>query len=237
MFDTETTGIDQANDHVVQLASVIYLEGDTKSAATYESLANPGKPIPPDAAAVHGISDQQVADKPMSMEVVHTWWRHVQELAAEYDADIVLAAHNAAFDVPMVQKYFSEPWPTVPVICTLKTARRVDPLAENHKLTTLVAKHHKLNTELQKHAHDALADVWMASFLLEHYLKTLKMSVKQMAAWLNELQILKTVPFGKHKGNPFDRLPPGSLRWFVNQPGMDADIVHTARMYLRVHGQ
>ena len=236
-FDTETTGIDKATDHVVQLASVIYPEGNSAVAATFESLANPGKPIPSDAAAVHGISDQQVADKPSSMEVVHTWWRHVNELAAEYDANIVLVAHNAPFDVPMVQKYFGEGWPGVPVVCILKTARRVDPLAQNHKLTTLVAHHHKLDNELYKKAHDALADVWMASMLLEHYLKSLKLSAMDLANWLNELQLLKIVPFGKHKGLPFDKIPPGSLRWFTNQPGMDADIVHTARTYLRTHGQ
>lgn len=232
VFDTETTGLSFSDDHVVQLASAMYPEGEPEAACTFESLANPGKPIPSGAAMVHGISDEQVAHKPSSQEVASIWWRHVQDLAEEYSAKVVLAAHNSSFDVRMMAKYFGPEWPGVPVICTMRTARRLEPFAANHKLTTLVTHHHKLDDELHKKAHDALADVWMATMLLEFYLKRMGHSAEQMANWSSTPELLKVMPFGKHKGVPFDKLPPSSMRWLVNQPDMDPDVRYTALRYL-----
>lgn len=57
-FDLETTGLDVNNDRIVSLAA-IKLQPDG-SRQSLELLLNPGRPIPLEAAAVHGISDDQV---------------------------------------------------------------------------------------------------------------------------------------------------------------------------------
>jgi DNA polymerase III epsilon subunit-like protein len=234
-LDTETTGLDHVQDHVIQLASVSYVAGDTSSACAYEAKANPGIPIPLEASNVHGVFDKDVQGLPPSKDVVRNWWSLILSQAAEHGAEVVAVAHNAGFDVPMLAKYFDDAnWPNVPVICTLRTARRLDPLADNHKLTTLVTRY-KLSTDLQEKAHDALADVWMAALLLEHYIKDTDKSINELAEWLSVPEMLTLVPFGKNKGLPFSNVAPSSLRWFLRQPGMDPDVVHTASTILRAY--
>jgi DNA polymerase III epsilon subunit-like protein len=57
-FDLETTGLDVNNDRIVSLAA-IKLQPDG-SRQSFELLLNPGRPIPLEASAVHGISDDEV---------------------------------------------------------------------------------------------------------------------------------------------------------------------------------
>ena len=62
VIDLETTGTDIRTDRIVEI-SVIRVDpcGDREHRTR---RINPGVPIPPDATAVHGISDADVADQP-----------------------------------------------------------------------------------------------------------------------------------------------------------------------------
>lgn len=232
VFDTETDGLNRHTNHVVQLASVSYLAGSPAYAWTFEALANPGRPINPEVSAIHGIYDVDVQDKPPPGEVVQQWWAEITLLARELNADMVLVAHNIGFDVPMTRKYFAHEWPEVPQLCTLKLARTLYPDAPNHKLTTLVRDYHKLDDELHKDAHNAVADVWMAALLLEHYQKVTGKSVLELAEEGKKFQLLRTMPFGKHKGTDFSKLPVSYLRWLTAAMEPGSDIYRTALYYL-----
>jgi len=60
-FDLETTGLDLKNDRIVELAFIkVTPQGDVLER---ERRFNPGIPIPPEATAVHGITDADVADE------------------------------------------------------------------------------------------------------------------------------------------------------------------------------
>lgn len=61
-FDTETTGVDCVKDRIVSLAAC-KISPDATEESFYQ-LINPQMPIPPDATAVHGITDEMVKDKP-----------------------------------------------------------------------------------------------------------------------------------------------------------------------------
>ncbi len=61
-FDLETTGTDIQRDRVVQIA-LVRLEPDGRR-QIFRSLVHPGRAIPPEATAVHGISDADVAAAP-----------------------------------------------------------------------------------------------------------------------------------------------------------------------------
>ncbi len=87
-LDTETTGTDARVDRIIEVGIVIGVAGTIT--AKHSWLINPGIPIPQESTDVHGISDDQVADKPAFAEVA---------------ADIVNAfrnalpaAYNAEFD-------------------------------------------------------------------------------------------------------------------------------------------
>ena len=60
-FDLETTGTDVQSDRVVELGYVKLTPND-EEIATGCFYVNPGIPIPPEATAVHGITDEEVAD-------------------------------------------------------------------------------------------------------------------------------------------------------------------------------
>ncbi|HVY44929.1 MAG TPA: 3'-5' exonuclease, partial [Minicystis sp.] len=87
-IDTETTGRDPAVDRLVEVGIVLGKGGVVFERRSW--LVNPGCPIPPETTAVHGIKDEDVADKPAFAEIAH------EILAALGDA--IPAAYNAAFD-------------------------------------------------------------------------------------------------------------------------------------------
>lgn len=61
-FDLETTGLSVHNDRIVELALIrVSPGGDVLERVR---RFNPGVPIPPEAADVHGIRDEDVADEP-----------------------------------------------------------------------------------------------------------------------------------------------------------------------------
>lgn len=66
-FDTETTGVNVGSDRIVSI-SVLKLnpDGSTDGKST---LINPTIPIPKEASAVHGITDEMVKDKPTFKQI------------------------------------------------------------------------------------------------------------------------------------------------------------------------
>ena len=92
-FDLETTGINITNDRIVEMA-VLKLNPDGTQEEKFW-LVNPEIPIPAEAAAVHGITDEKIADAPT-----------FKQLAAEISAFIIhcdLAGFNSdRFDIPLL---------------------------------------------------------------------------------------------------------------------------------------
>jgi DNA polymerase-3 subunit epsilon len=90
IFDTETTGLDpRTGDRMVEIGC-IEMVNRIATGATFHAYFNPGRSMPAEAEAVHGLSDTFLADKPSFSERVH-------ELL-EFIADSPLIAHNAGFD-------------------------------------------------------------------------------------------------------------------------------------------
>jgi DNA polymerase-3 subunit epsilon len=93
VLDTETTGLDPGLGHEIIEVACVTLDGG-EIGETWSTLVNPGRSIPPDAAAVHGITDLMVQDAPGPAVV-----------AAELErrcAGLPLVFHNAAFDLPFL---------------------------------------------------------------------------------------------------------------------------------------
>jgi DNA polymerase-3 subunit epsilon len=61
-FDTETTGVDTSKDRIIELSTTKFFPDGKKEVKT--KRFNPTIPIPPEASAVHGILDIDVADEP-----------------------------------------------------------------------------------------------------------------------------------------------------------------------------
>ena len=98
-FDLETTGIDPQRDKIVEIAVVRVDPGGATAGKTRR--INPERPIPPDATAVHGIRDEDVAGAPA--------FRQVARGILDFLADSDLAGFNIRrFDVPLLDREFRD---------------------------------------------------------------------------------------------------------------------------------
>jgi DNA polymerase-3 subunit epsilon len=90
VFDTETTGLSPAGgDRMVEIGCV-EMFNRCETGRTFHSYFNPGRPMPSEAEAVHGLSDRFLSDKPSFHE-------RCEELL-DFIADSPMVAHNAGFD-------------------------------------------------------------------------------------------------------------------------------------------
>jgi len=90
VLDTETTGLDPLRgDRLVEIGCIELLNS-IPSGHTFHRYLNPQRDIPAEAFAVHGLSAEFLADKPMFEEIA-------EELLA-FLGDAPLVIHNASFD-------------------------------------------------------------------------------------------------------------------------------------------
>ena len=93
VFDLETTGINVSKDRIVEICILKVNPDASRESKTW--LVNPGMPIPAEASAVHGISDEDVAAAPSFKELAPK----IMEMIAGTD----LAGFNSnRFDVPLL---------------------------------------------------------------------------------------------------------------------------------------
>jgi DNA polymerase III subunit epsilon len=90
VFDTETTGLNPAGgDRMVEIGC-IEIVNRVETGRHFHAYFNPGRDMPFEAEAVHGLSTIFLSDKPPFAE-------KAQELL-DFIADSPLVAHNASFD-------------------------------------------------------------------------------------------------------------------------------------------
>ena len=92
-FDLETTGIDIGKDRIVEISILKVFPNGNKESKTW--LVNPTIPIPPQTTAVHGITDDKVANEPTFKELAAQVYTMIK------DSD--LAGFNSdRFDIPLL---------------------------------------------------------------------------------------------------------------------------------------
>jgi DNA polymerase-3 subunit epsilon len=102
VLDTETTGLNPARDKMVELA-MLRVQVDRRTGQpvgamqVYNGLEDPGMPMPDEARAVTGITDDMLRGQRLDDAQVH---------AMLAGADLVIA-HNAGFDRPFVEARFA----------------------------------------------------------------------------------------------------------------------------------
>jgi DNA polymerase-3 subunit epsilon len=90
VFDTETTGLSPVNgDRIVEIGCV-EMFNRCETGRHFHSYFNPGRPMPSEAEAVHGLSDRFLSDKPIFADVC-------EDLIA-FIGESPMIAHNASFD-------------------------------------------------------------------------------------------------------------------------------------------
>ena len=161
VFDLETTGVSCSSDAVVEISAIKVIGGEVVDEFTM--LVNPGRPIPYNASAVNGITDDMVKDSPFFEEVLSDF--------LEFVGDAVLVGHNIhTFDMKFLYRDAERFWGKTignDYIDTLQIARMYLPQLSHHKLVDL-AEYYKISTD---GAHRALNDCRMNQIVFEHLAK------------------------------------------------------------------
>jgi len=96
VLDTETTGFHAyGGDEVVSIA-MMEMRALEPSGREFHSLVDPGRPIPAESTAIHGIRDADVRGCPAIVELV--------DPVLEFIHGAVLVGHHIAFDIRFLNK-------------------------------------------------------------------------------------------------------------------------------------
>ncbi len=223
-FDLETTGLKIATDRIVEI-SLVKVNLDN-SAVTLTHRVNPTIPIPPEVTAIHGITYNDIKDKPTFSEIAH----ELNQFLTNCD----MAGYNSnRFDVPLLVEEFYR----AEVKFEIKGRRFVDVQNIFHKMeprTLKAAYKFYCNKELIN-AHSSEADTLATYEVLKSQLdkyedvdhtdkegKTTKPIINDVKA-LSEFSFLsknadlvghiifnekniEVFNFGKHKGKPVETI-------------------------------
>ncbi len=240
-FDLETTGIKIGRDRIVQIGIVRLLVDGTRT--SYQTLVNPGIPIPAEATAVHGITDADVADAPALEDVA----REVLDELVGCD----LAGFNCLrFDIPFLAEELhrvGRDWDSsaLRVVDVQRIYHKMEPRNLGAALKYYCGREHE-------GAHDALADVQATADVLLAQLERYPDALQGDVAFLGELSgdrqrspdaagKLKfddkgnvCLSFGKYQGWTLENIgrnDPGYLQWLMTKaelPGSTLSVMRNA---------
>ena len=223
-FDLETTGLNIASDRIVEISIVKIMPNGDKEIKT--KLLNPTIPIAKEAAAIHGITYNDVKDK--------ATFKDVASELNEFIEGCDLAGYNSnRFDIPLLAEEFLR----VNIDFNVANRKLIDVQNIFHKMEqrTLVAAYKFYCNKDLTDAHSAEADTTATYEILEAQVEKYS-DLKNDTAFLSEFsQMNKNVDllgrftydennvevfnFGKHKGKPVLHVlekEPGYYNWMMN---------------------
>lgn len=164
VLDTETTGLEHSQGHRLIEVGCVELIDRKLTGRRYHQYVNPEREIDAGAIAVHGITNEQLADKPLFAQIADDL------LAFIGSAELII--HNAPFDLGFLNSEFgrlgrgTQPIERLcGIVDTLVMARQRHPGQKNN-LDALCGRYDVDNS--QRDLHGALLD---AEILADVYLR------------------------------------------------------------------
>lgn len=241
-FDIEATGLNISYDRIVELCYLKVYPNGNEEAKTLRF--NPGIPISPEASAVNGITDEEVADCPAFQEMA-------AELAEVFETSDIAGFNSNHFDIPLLAEEFIR----AGVNFDISGCRLIDVQTIYHKMErrNLAAAYKFYCNKDLENAHTALADTQatyeVLQAQLDRYSDELVNDVDFLATFsrrnnnvdfagriiYNEAGV-ETINFGKYKGQPAAevlRRDPGYLSWILQGDFTQ----NTKQTFLRINEQ
>ena len=237
-LDLETTGLSTVSDRIIELAIIrISPQGDVLEAVR---RFNPGIPISPDASAVHGITDEDVADEP-------PFAARAKALAELLEPCDLGGFNIRRFDLPLLLAEFKR----AGVTFSVQGRRLLDSQVIFHReepRNLSAAARFYLSREHEE-AHTALGDIRTTAAVLSAQLQKypdLPRTPDGLHAYCDEVSPFLTewdqwfyrrdgefvFRRGKHKGEPLGKVAataPDYLQWMLGAEDMDEEVLSTVR--------
>ena len=210
VVDLETTGGSPASCAITEIGAVKVRGGERLG--EFQTLVNPGMPIPAFISVLTGISDSMVASAPRVGTAVSAF--------LEFAGDAVLVAHNAPFDVGFLKAACAasdREWPGNRVLDTARLARQVVTRDEapNCKLASLARVFRATTTPDHRALSDARATVDVLHGMLERLGNLGVRSFDELATFSSRVSPAQRAK--RHLAEGLPRLP-GVYR-FVDERG------------------
>ncbi len=237
VFDLETTGIDPAEDRIVEIAVLRIEPGGGRESRTRR--INPERPIPPPATAIHGIRDEDVRDAPTFRQIA-------RGLLDFLDGADLCGFNVVRFDLPLLERELRE----CGLDLGLDGRRVIDAMMIFHRKERrdLTAAVRFFLDREHSTAHSAESDVAVTAEVLEAQLaryEDLPRGVAGLDAWIRRVPAdavdargkfvwqdgEAVFGFGKYKGRSLREIAerqPDYLQWIV-----ESDFPDDARELVR----
>lgn len=223
-FDLETTGVNITTDRIVEISVLKVFPNGNEERKTWR--VNPEIPIPKEVTAIHGISDDDVADKPIFKELAKEVYNMIK------DSD--LGGFNSnRFDIPLL----AEEMLRAEVDFDMKNRQAIDVQTIFHKMEqrTLSAAYKFYCDKNLEDAHSAEADTNATYEVLKAQITKydeLENNTKFLAEFSSRKKFAdfagfivynkkgeECFSFGKHKGKLVTEVlekEPGYFGWVLN---------------------
>ncbi len=211
VVDLETTGGSPHSCEITEIGAVKVRGGELLG--EFQTLVNPGVPIPPFISVLTGISDSMVSTAPRLGTVLPAFLEFT-------GADSVLVAHNAPFDVGFLKAACAvtgHEWPGPRVLDTARLARQVVTRDEapNCKLSSLARLFRAGTTPDHRALSDARATVDVLHGMLERLGNLGVRSLDELATFSSRVSPQQRAK--RHLAEPLPHLP--GVYQFVDDRG------------------
>lgn len=237
-LDLETTGLNPGKDRILELAVIrVSPNGDVEERVR---RFHPGIPIPSEATAVHGITDDDIAQEP-------SFAARAKAIADFLDSCDLAGFNLRRFDLPMLLAEFRRSG----VPFSVQGRRLVDVQTIFHReepRDLSAAARFYLGRE-HKDAHSALGDIRTTAAVLAAQLQRyphLPRDLDGLHAYCDEVSPFQTplerwfrigeggLVFrrGKHRGRPLGQVAseePDYLRWMLGADEMEEEVLRAVR--------
>lgn len=165
-FDTETTGLNSSRDRIVEIGAVLFENG--VPAKTFETLVNPGIPIPAEASAVNHITNRMLRSAPDESTAFRDFALFLKDCGALH-GETIICAHNARFDFGCLINTLTRLGyaASMKYLDTLSLSRRYIPELDNYKQATVEQFFNLKN----RGSHRAQSDAEMCGQILRRLLE------------------------------------------------------------------
>jgi len=159
IVDIETTGGHASANGITEIA--IYIYDGRNIVQQYETLINPGVPIPRYIQSLTGITDEMVATAPAFDEVAGDIFALLH--------DKIFVAHNVNFDYSFIQYHLAQAGYQLrsKKLCTVRLGRKIIPGLPSYSLGNLCKSLEISVTQRHRAAGDAAATVKLFGLLLQ----------------------------------------------------------------------